>query len=136
MILRHVDRAVRRYGTLAVFFLFTLGVALVWSGGGGMHAQTPGEDALRITEIENRTKEQTAAMQSATLLLAEHDRRMAVQETKLENVVKSQDEMHGYIKWLVLGVFGLLGMAAWEKVIGPARAGSGGEVPLYGARRK
>lgn len=133
MLLIRIDRIIRHYGMLAIFFVFTVGVSLVWSGK-GMRAQTPLENAIRITDIEIREKEQSESNRSMVVQLADHDRRMSVIETKLTELIKGNDETHGYIKWLVMGIFGLLGLKAWERVISPGRAGSDSEVPLYRRR--
>lgn len=129
MLLIRIDRIVRHYGAIAIFFVFTVGISLVWSGK-GMRAQTSLENSIRIADIEIRQKDQSETNRSMLVQLADHDRRMAVIETKLTELIKGNDETHGYIQWVVMGMFTMLGLKAWERFISPGR-GSSTEVPLY-----
>lgn len=88
------------------------------------------EDGLR-----DLRKDQSDSAHMTALELADHEHRITVVSDHQEAMKTELDEIAGYIKWLVLGVLGLVGLTVWEKVVSPRRNSGddppSGSVPLY-----
>lgn len=108
------DRTLRQYGIVVLFVAFSAVVSMGWIA---RAAASNIEQGLEPTRAEIR-REQLHEERAQLTELAEHERRLTVMESEQKSQGKQLDDLEGYGKSLILGVFGLLGLQAWERVVG------------------